>query len=37
MFWYVVIALLVLVGPLAIVAGADSRIDEKSRQERFSG
>ena len=34
MFGYVLIAFLVLVGPLAYVAGVDSRIDEKSRRRR---
>jgi hypothetical protein len=37
MFGYVLIALLVLAGPLAVLAGVDSRIDEKSRQQRYSG
>jgi hypothetical protein len=32
MFGYVVIALLLLAGPLALVWGADSRIDERSRR-----
>jgi hypothetical protein len=36
-FGYVLIALLLIVGPLACVAGVDSRIDEKSRGRRFSG
>ncbi len=36
MFGYVLIAFLVLVGPLAYVAGVDSRIDEKSRRRRFT-
>ena len=35
MFAYVLIALLVLVGPLAYVSGVDSRIDERSRDRRF--
>jgi hypothetical protein len=37
MFGYVLITLLVLAGPLAVLAGVDSRVDEKSRQQRFSG
>jgi hypothetical protein len=37
MFGYVLIAFIVIVGPLAILAGVDSRIDEKIRQQRFSG
>jgi hypothetical protein len=37
MFGYVVIALLLVVGPLAVIAGADSRIDEKSRRRHYSG
>jgi len=36
MFGYVLIALLLLVGPLALVAGVDSRIDETARRRRFS-
>jgi hypothetical protein len=36
-FGYILIAFLLVVGPLAYVAGADSRIDEKSRQRRFPG
>jgi len=34
MFDYVLIAFLVIVGPLAYVAGVDSRIDERSRTRR---
>ena len=37
MFGYVLITFLVIVGPLAVLAGIDSRVDEKSRQQRFSG
>lgn len=37
MFGYVFITLLVIVGPLAYLAGVDSRIDEKSRDRSFSG
>ena len=36
-FGYVLIAFLLIVGPLAVLAGADSRIDERSRLQRFSG
>jgi hypothetical protein len=36
MFGYVLIMLLVIVGPLAYLAGVDSRIDERSRERRFS-
>jgi hypothetical protein len=36
-FGYVLISLLVIVGPLAYFAGADSRIDEHERQRHFSG
>jgi hypothetical protein len=35
MFGYVLITLLVIAGPLAVLAGVDSRIDEKHRQQRF--
>jgi hypothetical protein len=37
MFGYVLITLLLIVGPLAYLAGVDSRIDEKSRERRLSG
>ena len=37
MFGYVLITLLLIVGPLAVLAGVDSRVDEKNRQQRFSG
>jgi hypothetical protein len=36
MFGYVFITLLVIVGPLAYLAGVDSRIDEKSRDRSFT-
>ena len=36
MFGYFLIAFLVIVGPLAYLAGADSRIDEKSPRRRFT-
>jgi hypothetical protein len=32
MFGLILISLLVLIGPLAVVAGADSRIDEVARR-----
>jgi hypothetical protein len=34
MFGYVFITLLVIVGPLAYLAGVDSRIDERAREGR---
>jgi hypothetical protein len=37
MFAYFLIAFLVLVGPLAYLAGKDSRIDEKTHRSRFLG
>ena len=37
MFGYLLITLLLLVGPLAYFAGADSRVDERSRERRYSG
>ena len=37
MFGYVIIAFLLIVGPLAYFAGVDSRIDEKSRRRRYQG
>jgi hypothetical protein len=37
MFGYILMTLLVIVGPLAYVAGVDSRIDERSRERHFSG
>jgi hypothetical protein len=37
MFGYVLITLLVIVGPLAYLAGVDSRIDEKLRDRSFTG
>ncbi len=33
----VVLAFLLLVGPLALVAGRDSRIDDVDRRHRFQG
>jgi hypothetical protein len=36
-FGYVLITLIVVVGPLAYLAGADSRIDENTRSRRLSG
>jgi hypothetical protein len=37
MFGYILVTLLVIVGPLAYIAGIDSRIDEHSRDHRHSG
>jgi hypothetical protein len=37
MFAYFLIAFIVLVGPLAYLAGKDSRIDENTRRSRFLG
>jgi hypothetical protein len=37
MFVYFLIAFLVLVGPLAYLAGSDSRIDENSRLRSYHG
>jgi hypothetical protein len=36
MFGYVLITLLLVVGPLAALRGADSRIDENARRRRLS-
>jgi hypothetical protein len=36
MMGLIVVAFVLLVGPLAIVAGADSRIDEVARQRRWT-
>jgi len=33
----ILIALLVVVGVLAVVAGADSRVDDVARRRRYSG
>lgn len=37
MFGYILIVLLLVVGPLAYFAGADSRIDEVARRRRYGG
>jgi len=37
MFGYILITLLLIVGPLAYFAGADSRIDEVARRRRYGG
>jgi hypothetical protein len=37
MFGYFLIAFIVLVGPLAYLAGKDSRIDEHTRRSRYLG
>ncbi len=34
---FVIVAFLLLVGPLAILFGADSRLDEASRSRRWHG
>jgi hypothetical protein len=36
-FAYVVLAFLVVVGPLALVWGVDSRIDDRARRDRYTG
>ncbi len=37
MFAYFLIAFIVLVGPLAYLAGVDSRVDENERQRHYLG
>ena len=37
MFSYFVIAFVLLIGPLAVVAGRDSRIDENERLRHYHG
>jgi hypothetical protein len=37
MFGYVLITFILLAGPLAYVAGRDSRIDENARRRRYLG
>jgi len=37
MFGFIFIALIVVLVPLAYVAGADSRIDEVARRRRYGG
>lgn len=37
MFGFILIALLLIVGPLAVVFGADSRVDDVARRRRYSG
>jgi hypothetical protein len=37
MFGYILITLIVIVGPLAYYAGRDSRIDESARLRRYHG
>jgi hypothetical protein len=37
MFGYFLLAFILVVGPLALVAGVDSRIDETARRRRLSG
>jgi len=36
-FGLILIALLVVVGVLAVVAGADSRVDDVARRRRYTG
>jgi hypothetical protein len=36
MFGYVLIAFILVAGPLAILSGVDSRVDEKKLRQRFS-
>jgi hypothetical protein len=37
MFAFIVIAFVLVVGVLAVVAGADSRIDDVARRRRYQG
>ena len=37
MFGVMLLVLLLIAGPLAILAGADSRIDDVARRRRFNG
>jgi hypothetical protein len=37
MFGWILIALIVVLVPLAYIAGADSRVDEVARRRRFNG
>ena len=37
MFGYILIVLLLVVGPLAVFAGADSRIDDPSQRRQIPG
>jgi hypothetical protein len=36
MFGFILLALILVAGPLAFVAGADSRIDEHARRPRYN-
>ena len=36
-FGYVLIAFIVIVGPLAYAYGVDSRVDDRARRDRYSG
>jgi hypothetical protein len=37
MFAYVLLVFIVLIGPLAVMAGRDSRVDENERLRRYLG
>jgi len=37
MFGLILIALIVILAPLAVFAGADSRIDDVARRRRYNG
>jgi len=37
MFGLIFIAAIVILGPLAVLAGADSRIDDVARRRRYNG
>jgi len=37
MFGFFLIALIVILGPLAVIAGADSRVDDIARRRHYSG
>jgi hypothetical protein len=37
MFGFILLALILVAGPLAVVAGADSRIDEHARRSSYNG
>ncbi len=37
MFGYIILAFLLVVGLLAVIAGADSRIDDVARRRRYTG
>jgi len=37
MFGLILIAVIVILGPLAVLVGADSRIDDVARRRRYNG